>query len=545
MRVLLILVLTTLLSACLSTPVYQGYYVDKENNKVLYGDGNPFASLANMPQKVISRTVSNADVNTFEVLDAKGYAKDKNYVYHYGKTVPFADPASFEVLSDLVSKDKNHLFYRAQPIKGVSAQDAKLLNPSAELLDQLYILSQGRVFINMGEINFTPCDAKSLKVLKDTSYIKDNKCVFYRGIKLEGANPKKFKDKSWDYSVDNKNVYFEGKKLAQVSSKGFDVLSYDYAENDDNVFFRDKLLVGVSTKDFEPLRYGYAKNIQGVYFEGKLLEGANRKLFRLSGYEKGTDTQNCYYKSEKVDCETYKSSSKKEQNAQVSVFDGVDLGKRLTPKEINESVSKMVGNLLKMKQLNIQALDDKLQLILEEQKSTYEGQYLTPETVEQIDLSKLEAGFSFELYTPAVPRKHVLYELRNFENNTANFVLHTLDHFGALVQQRSLKGETLLTSESLFRGASKIDFAPFECTFQLGKCKHSKVYGYSDNPIQEEFDIEYQDGYWIRTTQTTEQSDKQELFLFDQYGFILVHAIKHNGKLSNLWLRLSESKGNF
>ncbi|MCF6440607.1 DKNYY domain-containing protein [Pseudoalteromonas luteoviolacea] len=542
MRALSILVFTLLLSACNSTPMYQGYFVDLEKNKVFYGDGNPFAQLANRPQKVISRPLLNADINTFEVLEVKGYAKDKNFVYHYGRTVPFADPSSFELLTDYFSKDKNYIFFKAQPIEGAPSQGAKVINPSAIIFDEMYVLSQGKVYINQGESSFTPCDINSFKVLKRSEYSKDNKCVFFKGVKLEGANPKTFKTKGWSYSVDSKSVYFESTKLDQVNPKGFKVLDNDYAKNKHNVFFKGELLVNVSTKYFDSIRYSYAKNIQGVYFEGKLLEGANRKLFRLSGYEKGTDTQNCYYKSEKVDCDTYELPSNKKEESKLSVFDGVDLGKRMTPQERKDSVSKMVSNLLKMKKLNLEALNDKLEIILEEQKSKYEGKYLTPNMVKNIDLSKLDVGFHFELYTPATPGRNLFYEFRGIENNKANFVIHTMEHFGARTQSRTLKGKTLSTSKPLLRSGLNIEYAPFECTFQLGECMHKAAFEHSNNITNHEFEINYKDGYWIRTSLTSMGDGKEELFLFDQYGFVLVHAIKENESLSQLWLRFEDSK---
>ncbi len=52
----------------------------------------------------------NTDMPTFEILKDKKYAKDKENVFWEGVVIDFADPVTFEVISDGYSKDYKHVF---------------------------------------------------------------------------------------------------------------------------------------------------------------------------------------------------------------------------------------------------------------------------------------------------------------------------------------------------------------------------------------------------------------------------------------------------
>lgn len=60
--------------------------------------------------------IDEHDFETFEILDDKNYAQDKNSVFYVGRKIKNADPKSFEVLNNGYSKDFKNVFLDAQTI---------------------------------------------------------------------------------------------------------------------------------------------------------------------------------------------------------------------------------------------------------------------------------------------------------------------------------------------------------------------------------------------------------------------------------------------
>ncbi len=64
-----------------------------------------------------SRRIIDADPMSFRVLTHKQFSRDDNHVFLFGCTIVGADPDSFEILPGLFGKDKNHAFAGTLPIK--------------------------------------------------------------------------------------------------------------------------------------------------------------------------------------------------------------------------------------------------------------------------------------------------------------------------------------------------------------------------------------------------------------------------------------------
>lgn len=72
--------------------------------------------------------VNGVDVNSYFVFD-RSYRKDSNNVYWYEEVIPYADPASFEVIGEhSLAKDENSLYQFGHAIQGADETSFKILN---------------------------------------------------------------------------------------------------------------------------------------------------------------------------------------------------------------------------------------------------------------------------------------------------------------------------------------------------------------------------------------------------------------------------------
>ncbi|MDP2561887.1 DKNYY domain-containing protein [Psychrobium sp. 1_MG-2023] len=538
------ILLVSLLAGCKTTAPLNGYAIDKEHNRILFGKGVGFLN-----QKVVSKPLVNADFASFESINHLGYAKDKNFVYYHGKTVAFADPTTFEHLDGKYYADKNHVYLNARVVKGASPQDIKLLEVSDWSWDNNYALSQGKVIINHGAKNFTPCAIDSFRVLGDEQFSKDKHCVFYNGIKIEGADAKSFRTKSRSYAYDKNNAYYKSEKITGINHKQLKVLRLDYARDKQHVFYQGKLINNANVKDFRviPLNSDFAKDNVHAYFKGQVIKGAKPKELKVTFLSDFSQNKTqCFLKTEPADCQTKKTlaTNQTEQNSSpnTSILDGIDLSRVNSPTQRTAAIGKAVDNIFKINSQQLSHYNDKLEEIFTKRKEELEGQYLTPKKASNIDLRQLPSSYNFYLMSAATPRKVIHYEFKGIEGETAKFALHSSRVLGAMFEHRTLNGKVLKRSEQVLTTAINYHFSPFECMTDLGGCSHTKQSEKSTTSVVRtaEFNIEYQDGLWLKTS--ANYPDKQDVYLFDNYGFVVVHAIKIKGKLSKLWLRFNDNQ---
>lgn len=101
----------------------------------------------------------NADVATFEILENKEYAKDKNNVYWKGMTVDQANPSSFKIISKNYSKDAQHVFLGLDIVMFANPSEFQLLE---------WPFSRDDKFVFNGNIPITNRDIEQFKVTKST-----------------------------------------------------------------------------------------------------------------------------------------------------------------------------------------------------------------------------------------------------------------------------------------------------------------------------------------------------------------------------------------
>lgn len=182
-KILLLFVFVGLLAACDA-----GF--QEIDGKYVYVD-------ANESQGRVEHPIPDADPNSFEVLNTKGYARDKLHVYFQYQLLEGADPNTFEAISDLYGKDTSQVYYRGKPIQGADPASFSLIN-----------LQWGRdrndIYIQDRPIK--ACDPATFELLKD-GWEKDSECVYRGSAQLENADPKTFTVLNYWFGKDSSHVY--------------------------------------------------------------------------------------------------------------------------------------------------------------------------------------------------------------------------------------------------------------------------------------------------------------------------------------------------
>jgi len=183
-----------------------GYKI--QNDKVLYISYN----------ESNGRNTRNfgADPETFQILENDRYGLDKKNVYYEGNPIDDADPRSFKVLSDYISKDRNRGYTGTIAIPG----------------------SDGNTFES---------------VMND--YTRDKNDVYRAEYPLHSSSPKTFEviEKGYGYwSRDENNYYFAERKVPVKDYNTFEILDDDcfFAKDRFQVYREDKVLLGVDAKTF-------------------------------------------------------------------------------------------------------------------------------------------------------------------------------------------------------------------------------------------------------------------------------------------------------
>ncbi|NDV95781.1 hypothetical protein D0T84_12800 [Dysgonomonas sp. 521] len=125
-------------------------------------------------------------------------------------------------------------------------------------------------------------------------YAKDNKSVFYRGIRLKDADPHTFEVLGGlsgfytdGYSRDKKYVYFLEKPI-DADVETFIVLHNEGYAKDKNHVFRDGQITNYDPSTFQILAHGYTLDKSGIYYNDDIIAGADPYNF---------EQYDCYIKS--------------------------------------------------------------------------------------------------------------------------------------------------------------------------------------------------------------------------------------------------------
>ena len=309
------------------------------NPNIIYGKNNKniYVIIGN-GQKIRSKVIKDADINSFEIMEIGAYSRDKNNIYFtYSDVVKIkdVDKDSFTIGEHGFSYDKNSVYFYGKKIDGISPKGFKivdlavnsgdsvtfaLLTDSKNLYKFIYEFDPETYKLKntkLVTVTNVKVDAPSFEIVKEDtgSYYKDKDNVFYYDMnknelrKVEGGDRNSFVEMNNFFAKDNKNIYYLGKQIRNISSEGFKFVGPDIAKNKNGVYF---LKDETGTGDYEiiPLNFdsasfdiankdtsNYFKDKNGIYYldYGKLLNSESK------------DIQNAFIKLEGVDMPTFKA----------------------------------------------------------------------------------------------------------------------------------------------------------------------------------------------------------------------------------------------
>lgn len=168
------------------------------------------------------KTAEGLDVASFEALSSV-YTRDKNHVYYKIDDVerfiivqlPNADPASFSLSTPGIIRDKNHVWSGDRIIAGVDPA-------TVEIIDSNFMV------------------------------IKDKDSVHYSGNAIPGADPTSFKRIGSTYYVDRNKAYWCDKPIAGADPATFVVLGDSFIAKDKSHVYRSGgILEGLDAASLE------------------------------------------------------------------------------------------------------------------------------------------------------------------------------------------------------------------------------------------------------------------------------------------------------
>lgn len=175
-------------------------------------------------------------LNSYQGISSTGYTVTPKGVYFSGAKLSEADPATFKrfgmTISDLYSRDQNHVFYRDKIVPGADPQTFTQMT-----FDQ-----------------------------KETNFWKDQNQVYYDGVALENSKAPGFTILGSLYAKNSTTVYYGSKTLIDADAKSFTFLESNLAKDKNYLFLGDKTLdMGVDLATLHIYPYDPAVGIGFVH----------------------------------------------------------------------------------------------------------------------------------------------------------------------------------------------------------------------------------------------------------------------------------------
>ncbi|WP_419193939.1 DKNYY domain-containing protein [Novipirellula herctigrandis] len=170
---------------------------------------------------------------------------------------------------------------------------------------ELFAADKSHVFVKLvREIQILGADPATFRLLDEAGrFACDKDHVYYRAIKIEGADPGSFRRFKGDFSVDDNHAYLGHTTLPadaatfQASSPGYisnvwsggsyhkgPYATEGWNRDANNVFFGNKRVDTIDPYTFEDLKFAnYAKDAINVYWMRKIIAGADSKTFEVLG----------------------------------------------------------------------------------------------------------------------------------------------------------------------------------------------------------------------------------------------------------------------
>ncbi len=205
------------------------------------------------------------------------------------------DAASFQVLSQQFSKDRNFVYYTRVHNESIGLYQIDTADPiSFEVMGEGLARDSEQVWSNY--VVVPDCDPSSLKIVKEGITWKDAHNAWYQSYKIEGVKSRSFKHLANEYYKDSERVYWAGSPLRSADPKTFQTFREDlpYGRDHRNVWFRNKRLQDVDADTFQVVQHFIYKDKNGVYADHLPIPNVKvdsfRQLTEIYGYMNGLFT---------------------------------------------------------------------------------------------------------------------------------------------------------------------------------------------------------------------------------------------------------------
>jgi hypothetical protein len=174
------------------------------------------------------------------------------------KTAEGLDVASFEVLSEEFTRDKNRVYYKVISTDEFIVIVLPEAEPASfELLEGNLTRDKKRVYYNH-EIQHA-VDPASVEPIQGGPVYKDKNSVFYQYDAIVGADPASFKHIGSGYYADRKQVYWGPNPVPDADPANFEVMGDSFIAKDNSRIYRSGVpLPGYDVKSFELILHNEA-----------------------------------------------------------------------------------------------------------------------------------------------------------------------------------------------------------------------------------------------------------------------------------------------
>jgi len=280
----------TIFVTILSVLVLSGCVVkDKNINEI-----NTVKNISN-----VSNDLRNNSVIEYKDLGKGWFVEDGVVGFRYPKwKMKEIDYNSFQILSDVYAKDKDHVFF-------CYLDGCKTLDRDAQtyvILDDGYYQKDKNGVYN-GDSKLVGADPNSFVTFKfkGNYYAKDKNNVYFAGRKIEGADAQTFVFVKQNFARDANNYYINDKIAKDVDTPTFSFMIGNYGKDKNSYFYCDKYeckKISALNDNFIVLDEYYAKDLLKVYYQGNEISGAEPASFEVLEYGYASD-KNSFYQAGK------------------------------------------------------------------------------------------------------------------------------------------------------------------------------------------------------------------------------------------------------
>jgi hypothetical protein len=216
---------------------------------------------------------SKVDAASFEVLSEE-YTKDKNKVYYkwispgrfWVVELPKADAATFESVGFNLARDKNHVWWYGKILPGVDAASLQIVNSGFVWKDDHHVWYQHKKIAGADPVTF--------KHLEQAFY-RDAENVYWSDTILKGADPHTFRTfgENSSYGADKNMVWGSTKPLPFLDAPTFDVVHQSVYKDNKGVYAK-----GIRIDKAEPKTFHKIADLD-QHFTSLLADGKGYFIF--------------------------------------------------------------------------------------------------------------------------------------------------------------------------------------------------------------------------------------------------------------------------